>query len=114
MSSKSRKSSKSRAPRKSQSQVGRSRKSHRSPRSKSSADKVVLPRPEKGALGDYSTKNPAAERRVSLKKSVRDKGYATTMREINIRATLNKTTNPGIARKMKSDMEYLRKNKAGQ
>lgn len=84
-----------------------SRKSRRS-------RKVRLPRPQAGAMGSYSTKDSEAKRRAALRKDVQKVGYTSTMRDLNLRATLNKNKNPTAAKKMRADMEYLRRSRASR
>jgi hypothetical protein len=73
-----------------------------------SRSKVYLPHPKKGALSGYSTKLPQAKREKILDKDVKAHGYATTMRELNLIATLNKTNSPTSSKKIRDDMEKLR------
>jgi hypothetical protein len=80
-------------------------KSKPKPKSRS---KIRLPKPNKGALGDYSTKSPTSKRRASLQKQIREKDYATVIRELNIRAVLGKNNAPDASEKMRSDMQYLK------
>ncbi|QJX71593.1 nudix hydrolase domain protein [Faustovirus] len=70
--------------------------------------KVRLPKPTKGSLGDYTTKSPAPKRRASLQRQIREKDYATVIRELNIRATLSKHNAPKASQKMKADMQFLK------
>lgn len=80
----------------------RSRKSRRG-----GSRKVILPKPTSGSLGDYSTKRPTASRHRELTKRVSRKGYASTVRELSLRATLNKNRAPVASHTMKEDMEWL-------
>ncbi len=88
----------------------RSRKSRKSV-GRAAGGQVLLPHPQSGALGTYTTKDTAAVRRKKLERSVKTKGYATIIRDVSLRATLNKNTNPAASRKMKSDIAYLRKSR---
>jgi hypothetical protein len=69
----------------------------------------ILPKPQKNALEGYSTHQPSKSRRSKLTKLVSKKGYATIIRDLNLRATLSKNKAPGASKKMKSDMKYLKK-----
>lgn len=77
-------------------------------RSKKSG-KILLPKPQKGALGTYTTKKSKKSRRKSLREDVEKLGYTTTMRDLNLRATLTKRMAPRSSKKMRKDMEYLRR-----
>jgi hypothetical protein len=70
--------------------------------------KTLLPKPEKGSMGKYSTKQSDRTRHMELKSRAKKKGYSTVMKELNLRSTLNKSNAPEAAKIMKSDMEYLR------
>ncbi|AMN83586.1 hypothetical protein D5b_00156 [Faustovirus] len=86
----------------------RSKRAKSKRRSKRAKSKVRLPKPTSGALGDYTTKSPAKKRRASLQKQIREKDYATVIRELNLRATLGKNNAPDASEKMRSDMRYLK------
>ncbi|AIB52033.1 hypothetical protein E24_00338 [Faustovirus] len=91
------------------------RKSQRKSKNKSAkkrkGSKTILPKPTKGALGDYTTKSPASKRRKSLQKQVREKDYATVIKELNLRAVLNKNTAPEASKKISNDMKYLKQHR---
>lgn len=76
---------------------------------KSRKSRKILPRPTKGALGNYSTKKSAKSRRSDLKKDVKKLGYKSTMLDLNLVATMNKNTNPAVSKKMRQDMKWMRK-----
>ena len=98
---------------------GAKRKSRKSRKSRSSrkSKKVYLPHPRPGALtatdkrgkSRYSTKDTADRRRKVLTRDVKRIGYKTTILDLNLIATLNKNQNPETTRKIRDDMEYLRK-----
>ncbi len=81
--------------------------SRKSKKSRKSKRKVVLPHPEKGAMGKYSTTLPRAKRHSILCGLVNKHGYASVIRDLNLRATLNKH-NKTPHGKMREDMEWLR------
>jgi hypothetical protein len=83
------------------------RKSNRAIRTKSG--KILLPKPQKGALGEYTIKKSKKSRRRSLREDVEKIGYTSTMRDLNLRATLTKRIAPRASKKMRKDMEYLRR-----
>lgn len=87
----------------------KSRKSRRSRRSRRS--KVILPKPQKGALGDYSTKYPVKRRHKVLRADVKKLGYKTTVLDLSERATLNKRRAPSASKKMRADIKYLQKSR---
>jgi hypothetical protein len=74
----------------------------------SKSKKVLLPHPEKGALGQYSTSSAEKTRHAELNKSVRAHGYKSTILDLNLRATLNKNRSPKSSEIMHKDMDYLR------
>lgn len=84
--------------------------SHKSRKSNKSG-KVLLPHPQKGAMGKYSTKKSSRSRHATLRKDVEKLGYTSTMRDLNVRATMNKNQAPKASKTMREDMEYLRKNR---
>lgn len=77
------------------------------------SQKTLLPHPEKGALTykgkPYSTHDSASARRKVLEGKVKEIGYASTMRDVNLIATLTKNQAPEASKKMRADMQYLRK-----
>jgi len=89
----------------------RSRKSRDSRKAYKSHGKTYLPKPTKGALGKYTTKDDAKTRRKYLEEDIKEPymGYTAVMRDLNVRATMNKNKNPEVTKKMKADMAYLRK-----
>ena len=80
---------------------------------KTPARRRVLPKPIKGALGQYGYTNikrtPATVRRQALTKAVKDAGYATIMQRVNLVATYNKNSQPEVHRRMKSDITWMRR-----
>lgn len=80
----------------------------KSKKSKQSRGRTILPKPLKGALEDYSTKKPKMIRHRSLDRQAAKKGVAPVIRELNLRAVMNKR-NVEVAKKMRDDMLYLRK-----
>lgn len=74
---------------------------------------ILLPHPEKGSLGKYSTSGAERTRRVELNKSVRERGYKTTVLDLNLRATLNKNQAPDASKIMREDIDYLRQKYRG-
>ena len=70
--------------------------------------RVLLPHPEKGALGNYSTTHGEKSRHTALNKAVKSNGYKSTILDLNLRATLNKNQSPKSAEIMHKDMDYLR------
>lgn len=86
--------------------MSKSRKSKRT-------TKVILPHPTPGALGDYTTHDSQSVRRKELEKHVKKIGYASTVRDLNLRATLNKSNAPDASEKMRDDMAYLKKKYRG-
>lgn len=94
---------------KSKSRAGKKSRSRSRSRSGSrSRNKVLLLHPMKGALGKYSTKMSAAARRKILEKKMRELGYASVIRDLNLRATMNKNTNSDASEVMRHDIDYLR------
>ena len=69
--------------------------------------KVLLPHPTKGALGDYRVSLPAAERHRILSRLITRLGYASVVRDLNLRATLLKNKSPTSHDIMRRDMLYL-------
>jgi hypothetical protein len=57
-------------------------------------------------MGDYSTTLPTQKRHSILRGLVRKNGYATTIRDISLRATLNKH-HKTAREKMLKDMHWL-------
>jgi len=96
---------------KSKSKSKRKSKSKSKRKSQRKSAKTILPKPTKGALGDYTTKSPASKRRKSLQKQVREKDYATVIKELNLRAVLNKNTAPEASKKISNDMKYLKQHR---
>lgn len=87
----------------------RSRKSHRSGRTRYGKSRGVLPVPTKGSLKGYHTSLPASKRRSVLDRHVSKKGYATVVHELGLVANYNPRNAPTAHAKMKSDMAYLKK-----
>lgn len=71
--------------------------------------RTYLPHPTSGALGDYSTTYKQAYRRDVLRNQVEKNSYASTMKDLNLRATLNKNKSPHSSEVMRKDMDYLRR-----
>jgi hypothetical protein len=69
--------------------------------------KKYLPKPTSGALGSYHTGSLMKDRRKELRRLVADIGYASVMRDLNLRTNLMKN-NKSAHDIMKKDMEYLR------
>ncbi|SIP85982.1 Hypothetical protein PACV_268 [Pacmanvirus A23] len=89
-------------------------KSRKSRKSRKSKAKTLLPKPKPGGLGNYSTKQPAATRRQKLAREVKKHGYKTTVLDLNLRATVNKRQAPEASKKMKQDIQYLRKHRTSR
>lgn len=74
----------------------------------------ILPKPVKGNLGKYgyaNVKNKAAgKRHTALMKGVRDAGYATIVRRLNLIANFTKTSDPVANRIYRSDIKWLQTN----
>lgn len=85
-------------------QGGRTRKSRRS-----RGQRTYLPRPTRGALKPYSTSQGDATRHRILEKKIDELGYTSVIRDLNLRSTMNKGTAPAVSRKMKKDMEWMRR-----
>ena len=75
----------------------------------------VLPKPVAGNLSKYGyfdvKHTPASIRREALLRGVRDAGYATIMRRVNLVANFNKN-NPPLHKIFRSDMAWMQKNLA--
>lgn len=57
-------------------------------------------------MGSYSTTLAAEKRHAILRRLVTKLGYSTVVKDLNLRATLNKH-NAGPYGKMRKDMEWL-------
>ena len=81
---------------------------------KTPARKKVLPKPTAGNLSKYGYSNvkntKAAVRRAALLKGVKDAGYATIIRRVNLIANYNKLSDPTVHRIMRSDIAWMQKN----
>lgn len=84
----------------------KSRRSQRSQRSRKSK-KTYLPKPTRGKMAPYTTFESEAARHKHLNALVKKHGYASTVRDLNLRAIDNKNTNPGVSAKMRKDITYL-------
>lgn len=73
----------------------------------------LLPKPTPGALGRYGYKmhKKQKSRHSSLKKAVKSKGYAKTIRELNEISILMRNSNPRDSRVARSDMKWLKKHR---
>ncbi len=60
-----------------------------------------------GGLHGWHAHETEAQRRSAIKKTVRRDGYATTVRRLNVLATLDKNRDPKDAEKAKADMHWL-------
>lgn len=73
----------------------------------------VLPTPVKGSLGQYGYKNvkntPVKTRHDALEKGVKDVGYATIIRRVNLIANYNKNTNPAVYDILRKDIGWMQK-----
>ena len=70
-----------------------------------------LPAPTPGALsrhGDYRVGDSAEKRRRVLARDVAANGYATTIRELNLIAVLDKNRAPAAAATIRGDMAWLK------
>ena len=65
-----------------------------------------LPTPTKGALGKYTTTMTDKTRHGELRRLEKKLGKTTLIRDLNLRANLNKGTRAGQI--MRRDMEYVR------
>lgn len=79
---------------------------------KTPSSKKVLPTPRPGGLSvygydDVKSKTELARHRA-LARGVRDVGYLTIARRLNLVANYNKNTSPAIHRKMRADLTWLR------
>ena len=83
---------------------------------KTSAAAKVLPKPTPGALTKYGYHNVkhtlASVRRAALTKGVKDAGYATIIRRVNLIANYNKLSDPRVHKIMRSDIAWMQKNLA--
>lgn len=72
----------------------------------------VIPKLRKGELSKfgYSSSASAGERHKALTKAVKAYGSTSTFRKVNVLATLNKNRNPVLAKKFKSDANWIREN----
>ena len=72
----------------------------------------VIPKLRKGELSKfgYSSSKVASERHKALSKAVKEYGYLSTFRKVNVLSTLNKNRNPVLAKKFKSDANWIREN----
>lgn len=85
---------------------------------KTPAKRKVLPKPTAGNLSKYGYDDvkhtPAAQRRAALTKGVKDAGYATIIRRVNLIANYNKRSDPRTHQIMRSDIAWMQKNLAGK
>lgn len=65
--------------------------------------------PRAGKLRGWAADLPAKKRRDSLRKVARKDGCGTAIKRLNLVAVYSKRTSPDTARKAKSDMEWLRR-----
>jgi len=83
---------------------------------KTPKSKKVLPKPVKGNLSKYGysdVKNTsAAIRHAALKRAVKDAGYATIVRRVNLVANYNKFSNPRVHDIMRRDIRWMQRNLA--
>ena len=83
---------------------------------KTPAKAKVLPKPTPGALSKYGYYNVkrtlAAARHKELTKAVKDAGYATIIRRVNLVANYNKLSDPRTHKVMRSDIAWMQKNLA--
>ena len=81
---------------------------------KTPASAKVLPKPTVGALSKYGYYNikttPASKRRASLRNAVKNTGYATIIRRINLIANYNKLSDPVSHKIMRSDIAWIQNN----
>lgn len=81
---------------------------------KTPKNKRVLPKPTPGSLGKYGYHDvkhtPAEIRRKALTKAVKDAGYATIIRRVNLIANYSKTSDPQLYKRMRSDIAWMQKN----
>jgi hypothetical protein len=73
----------------------------------------TLPKPDRGALAPYGYKLslPASARHQAIVKAAKDKGYAKTIRHLNVIANLMKNSNPGARETLRDDMAYLKRHR---
>ncbi len=85
---------------------------------KTPASRKVLPVPVKGNLtkyGYFKVKNTTAKvRRAALLKGVKDAGYATIIRRVNLVANYNKRSDPKVHQIMRNDIAWMQKNLASK
>ncbi len=86
----------------------RSHKSRKSVKSRKSSKKTYLPHPTKNALYPYKTSLSASERHRILHRKVKELGYSSLMKDLNLRATLVKNTSKRAHAVFEQDMDYLR------
>lgn len=83
---------------------------------KTRASNKVLPKPIPGELSKYGYSNIkntlAGKRRKALTRAVKDAGYATIVRRVNLIANYNKLSNPRVHKIMRSDITWMQKNLA--
>jgi hypothetical protein len=88
-----------------------SKKSRKRPSKKSrKSSKTYLPKPRKGGLGRYKTSLDDNTRHEILHKLVQKNGKNTVIRDLNLRATMNKNNAPEAAQIMRDDIKYLQIN----
>jgi len=78
-----------------------------------SNSRKILPRPTPGNLSKYGYKNvktmPATKRRVALLKAVKNDGYATIIRRLNLIANYSKNKDPVFYKILQSDIIWIQK-----
>ena len=79
---------------------------------KSSSKKVKIGPVMKGTLTQYgySMSLPATERRIALKKAIKNIGSTPVLRKVNLISIWNKNKNPKLAAKAKADVKWIQKN----
>lgn len=64
---------------------------------------------KKGGLKGYKVRDPLDKKRAALKRLVKQYGYSTIIKRLNVIGIYNKNRYPEITKKVRSDMAYLRK-----
>jgi hypothetical protein len=77
--------------------------------------KRVIPELRRGALSKhgYAVSSPRSSRLKSLRKASREYGVTSVIHKLNVIATYNKTTHPEKTKKVRQDMEFVRKLRDG-
>lgn len=75
----------------------------------SNYSKIIIK--DKGGLKkfNYSSKNKAIDRRISLLEAVKNSSFSSIIKKLNAVSILNKNRNPKISKIFKSDMKYIQK-----